>query len=186
MWINISISCLGSERGSASSSPWVSLCGEMAGVGRWWKGTTTVSEALMVWEEWSRLRWHFYSIGEWKSDDPGRVVGGGGLDSMLQFWLKRGDNVIKHCQKMKQMQRAHLGSMERKCHTMLWRGDVGRRRGDTGEGKRRRRRLLGWRKSYWAKKWRKSMWSIQLLQMDSKNLKEWWVNLFFKTYKSEI
>jgi hypothetical protein len=43
---------------------------------------------------------------------------------------------MKCCRKMKQRQRAHLDSMERKCDTARWRGDIDRRRGDTEEGKR--------------------------------------------------
>jgi hypothetical protein len=37
MWIHMPISCSESERGSVSSSPWVSLCGGTMGVGRQWK-----------------------------------------------------------------------------------------------------------------------------------------------------
>jgi hypothetical protein len=44
--------------------------------------------------------------------------------------------VIKCYREMKQRQRAHLGSMERKCDTTQRCGDVGRRRGGTGKGKR--------------------------------------------------
>jgi hypothetical protein len=43
---------------------------------------------------------------------------------------------MKCCRKMKQRQRAHLDFMGRKCDTARWRGDIGRRRGDTEEGKR--------------------------------------------------
>jgi hypothetical protein len=39
------------------------------------------------------------------------VVDGAGVDSMLQFWLERGGDGMKHCRKMKQRRRAHLGSM---------------------------------------------------------------------------
>jgi hypothetical protein len=41
------------------------------------------------------------------------------MDSMLQFWLKRGYDRTKHCQKMKQRQRqrARLASMGRKRDT---------------------------------------------------------------------
>jgi hypothetical protein len=42
------------------------------------------------------------------------VVGGGGADLMLWFQLNRGGNETKRCQKMKQRQRARLGSMEKK------------------------------------------------------------------------
>jgi hypothetical protein len=65
-----------------------------------------------------------------------RVAGGGGTDSMLQFWLERGGDG------MKQMQRARLGSMRRKCDTTQRHDNVDRRRGGTGEEKGRRRRKL--------------------------------------------
>jgi hypothetical protein len=67
-----------------------------------------------------------------------RVVGGGGADSMLQFWLEWGDDVMKRCQKMKRKQQARLDSMRRKRDTTQQRGDVDRRRDGTDEGK-------GWR-----------------------------------------
>jgi hypothetical protein len=71
---------------------------------------------------------------------PRRVAGGGGVDSMLQFWLERGGGEMKCYQKMKQRQRAHLGSMERKRDTawqhdgmtMLVRGEVAPGRGKRG------------------------------------------------------
>jgi hypothetical protein len=56
---------------------------------------------------------------------PGRVAGGGIVDSLLQFWLERGGDEMKCCQKMKKRQRALLGSMGRK-------RDMARRRGDIG------------------------------------------------------
>jgi hypothetical protein len=68
-------------------------------------------------------------------DGPRRMAGGGVVDSMFQFWLSRGGDRTKSCQKMKRRQRAHLGSMRRKRDTMRWHGDIDRRRGDTGEGK---------------------------------------------------
>jgi hypothetical protein len=43
------------------------------------------------------------------------VDGGSGEDSMLWFQFEKGGDGTNHCQKMKQRQRAHLGSM----------GDVG-------------------------------------------------------------
>jgi hypothetical protein len=64
-------------------------------------------------------------------------------DSILQFWLERRDGKMKRYRKMKWMQRARLGSMGRKRDMSRWCGDVGRRRGDIGEGKERRRRQLG-------------------------------------------
>jgi hypothetical protein len=53
---------------------------------------------------------------------------------------------------MKQMQRAHLGYMERKRDTMRQCGNVGRSRDSTEEKKWRRRRLLDLRESYWTEK----------------------------------
>jgi hypothetical protein len=64
----------------------------------------------------------------------------GDMDSMLRFWLERGDDGMKRCRKMKWRQRARLDSMGRKRETVRWQGDVSRRRGGTGEGKGRRRR----------------------------------------------
>jgi hypothetical protein len=49
MWIHMPISYSKSERGSASSSPWVLLCGGTVGVRRWWKWTMTASGAPMMW-----------------------------------------------------------------------------------------------------------------------------------------
>jgi hypothetical protein len=43
----------------------------------------------------------FYSNGGWESDDPGRVTGGDGIDSILQFRLEMGDDGMNHCRKMK-------------------------------------------------------------------------------------
>jgi hypothetical protein len=50
---------------------------------------------------WSNLRWPFYNSGGWESGCPRRVAGGGGADSMLQFWFERGDDGTKHYRKMK-------------------------------------------------------------------------------------
>jgi hypothetical protein len=36
------------------------------------------------------------------SDGLDRVVGGGGVDLMLRFWLERKCDGTKHCRKMKQ------------------------------------------------------------------------------------
>jgi hypothetical protein len=44
----------------------------------------------------------FITVEGDKSGDPCRVADGGGVDSMLQFQLKRGGNGMKRCQKMKQ------------------------------------------------------------------------------------
>jgi hypothetical protein len=35
--------------------------------------------------------------GGWESSCLGRVAGDGGVDSMLQFWLKRGGDKMKYC-----------------------------------------------------------------------------------------
>jgi hypothetical protein len=45
-------------------------------------------DAVEWWGEWPRLRYPFYSEG------------GSRADSMLQFWLERGGDGTKHCQKM--------------------------------------------------------------------------------------
>jgi hypothetical protein len=37
----------------------------------------------------------------WELGDPGRVVDGDGADLMLQFQLDVGDDMMKHCRKMK-------------------------------------------------------------------------------------
>jgi hypothetical protein len=42
------------------------------------------------------------------------VIDDGGVNSMIQFHLKRGGDGMKRCRKMKQRWRAHLGSMGRK------------------------------------------------------------------------
>jgi hypothetical protein len=51
-WIYMSISCSGSKRGLASSSPCVSLCGGTMDVRRQWKGTMTSYGASIVWCSW--------------------------------------------------------------------------------------------------------------------------------------
>jgi hypothetical protein len=66
---------------------------------------------------------------------PGRVADGGGVHSMLQFWLERGGDEMKRYWEMEQRQQAHLSSIGRKCDMARWRGDVGRRRDSTGRGK---------------------------------------------------
>jgi hypothetical protein len=76
------------------------------------------------------------------------VAGGGDTDSLLLFWLERGDDGTKCYQKMKQMQRARLSSMGRKRNTTRWNDGVGQRRGATREEKGRRRRQLSSRESY--------------------------------------
>jgi hypothetical protein len=75
------------------------------------------------------------------------------------------------------MQRACLVLYE---GSVTWCGDVDWRRGGTGGGGRKRGDdvrlgiLLG------QKKWENFTLSIQLLQMNDKNLKQRWVNLFLK------
>ncbi len=41
-------------------------------------------------------------------DDPGRVTGGGGADSILQFQLEMGGDETKYYREMKRRQQAHL------------------------------------------------------------------------------
>jgi hypothetical protein len=50
---------------------------------------------------------------------------------------------MKRYRKMKQGQRAHLGSMEKKRDTMHRHGDIDQRRGSTEKEKGRRRCQLG-------------------------------------------
>jgi hypothetical protein len=85
-----------------------------------WQGRRLNWDMVEWWGEWPRLRWPFYSSGWWKSCGPERVAGGGGADLILQFWLGRGGDGMKHCQKMKRRQRARLGSMGRR-HDMTQR-----------------------------------------------------------------
>jgi hypothetical protein len=70
------------------------------------------------------------------------VAGDSGADSMYWFRLERRGDRTKRCRKMKRRQLAHLGFMGRKRDTTQQHGDVGRRRGDTGEEKKSRRRQL--------------------------------------------
>jgi hypothetical protein len=60
-----------------------------------WLGRRQNGDAVEWWREWPRLRWPYYSSREWESGYPGRVVGGGGADLMLQFWLERGGALPK-------------------------------------------------------------------------------------------
>jgi hypothetical protein len=69
------------------------------------------------------------------------VASGGGVDSMLRFWLKRLGDKTKRCRKMKWRQQAHLGSMGMKCDTARC-YNIGRRRGDIREGKGKRQHQL--------------------------------------------
>jgi hypothetical protein len=60
-----------------------------------------------------------------------------------------------------------------KKHDMARRhGGIGRRRGNTEEGKGRRQFQLAQHESYWAKKCEKFMRPIQLLQMDGEDLEQ--------------
>jgi hypothetical protein len=84
-----------------------------------------------------------------------RVADADGVDSMLQFWLESGGDGMKHYRNMKQRQRAHLGSMERKRDTTRWCGDISQMRGGTREGKRRIQRQLDSCESYCIEKYKK-------------------------------
>jgi hypothetical protein len=66
-----------------------------------WLGWRKNGDAVEWYREWSNLRWHFYNSGGWESGCSRRVAGGGGADSMLQFWFERGDDGTKYYQKMK-------------------------------------------------------------------------------------
>jgi hypothetical protein len=59
-------------------------------------------------------------------------------NSMLQFQLERESDGMKHYQKVKQKQRARLGSIKRKHDTTQRRGNINRRSDSTGEAKGRR------------------------------------------------
>jgi hypothetical protein len=72
----------------------------------------------------------------------GRVASGSGADSMLQFQLAKGDDRMKHYPKMKQRQQVHHCSMRRKHDMVRWCDGIDWMRGDTGEGKERRRYQL--------------------------------------------
>jgi hypothetical protein len=68
-------------------------------------------EARLSDERVAKVEMTFFSNGGWESSCPGRVVGSGGADLMLRFWLKRGGDGKNRWRKMKQRQRARLGSM---------------------------------------------------------------------------
>jgi hypothetical protein len=63
------------------------------------------------------------------------VAGIDGEDSMFQFRLEMGDNRTKRCYKIKRRQRTRLDSMGMKRVMTQRCGDIGWRRGDTGERK---------------------------------------------------
>jgi hypothetical protein len=62
---------------------------------------------------------------------------------MFQFQLDRGGDVMKHCQKIKRKQRAHLSLMGMKHDMARQRDSIVWIRDDIGEGKGRRRCQLG-------------------------------------------
>jgi hypothetical protein len=66
-----------------------------------------------------------------------------GFNTLISAREGRGGVGMKCCRKIKQMQRAHLGSIERKRDTTRRCGDIGQRSGGTREGNGRRRRQLG-------------------------------------------
>jgi hypothetical protein len=100
-----------------------------------------------------------------------RAGGGGGEDSMFQFRLKRGDDGMKCYQKMKRRRQVHVDSMGRKCDTTQQRGNVDRRRDDTEEGEREETTPVELMRTMVVKR-RKPTRSIQLLNMDGKDLKQ--------------
>jgi hypothetical protein len=115
-----------------------------------WLGRKQNGDVIEWWGEWSRLRWSFYSSGGWESGGLGRVACGGGVDSMLQFWLERGateQSVARRWSRCSELVLAQCeGSVTRcGCVTMLTRGEAAPR------GKRDetslvglKRILLGW------------------------------------------
>jgi hypothetical protein len=62
----------------------------------------------------------------------GGVADGGDTNSMLWFQLERGGDMMNHCRKTKWMERAHLGSIRRKCDT-AWRRRLEERQHQRGE-----------------------------------------------------
>jgi hypothetical protein len=52
----------------------------------------------------TKVEMSFYSSGGWDLSGSRMVACGGGADSMFQFWLKRGGDRTKHCQKIKRRQ----------------------------------------------------------------------------------
>jgi hypothetical protein len=104
-------------------------------------------------------------------EDLSRAIWGGWPAAVFQFWLERGGDGMKYCQKIKQRQRARLGSIGRKCDTAQQRGDMDR---EVAPGSEREEttpvvltRILLSRKMK-----KKSTWLIQLLQMDGEYLKQ--------------
>jgi hypothetical protein len=137
------------------------------------------------WGEWPRLRWPFYSSAGWEWGCLRRVAGGGGVDSMLQFWLERGVDGTKRCQKMKWMQQTHLGSMGMK-RDMSWRcGGISRVRSHRG-GEREETTTVGLTRILLGQKMKK----IHAVNSVASN--GWWkfkatMSFFFlKIYASEI
>jgi hypothetical protein len=62
----------------------------------------------------AKVEMTFYSSAVWELGCPERVAGGGDADSMLRFWLEKGDDGTKRCQKIKWRLRARLVSMKTK------------------------------------------------------------------------
>jgi hypothetical protein len=120
-----------------------------------WLGRRQNEVTVEWWGKWPRLRWTFYNYRGWESSGLGRLVGGGGADSIFWFWLEMGGNRTKRYQKMMRRKRARIGSMGMKCDTTWLCGNVGQRRCGTKEGKGRRRHQVGWHKSFLAKKIKK-------------------------------
>jgi hypothetical protein len=106
------------ECGSGSTTRSLVSCASVLGrqcVGRFHKKILELGSAvpdrrrqnedtIEWWGEWSWLRLSFYTSGGCESDGPWRVVCCVGADSMLQFWLDRGGDMMNHCRKMKQRQ----------------------------------------------------------------------------------
>jgi hypothetical protein len=52
----------------------------------------------------TKVKMTFFMSAGWKSDGSERVVDDGGVDSMLQFLLERGDVRTNSCREMEQRQ----------------------------------------------------------------------------------
>jgi hypothetical protein len=151
-WIHMSIRCSESERGSASSSPWVLLCGRTIGVGQRWKWTIAVGGGMMAWcsareeAKWRRgwvikrvtnVEMIFFIAVEGRN----WAVWGGWLAAVV--WIQcfgfgsRGETVEQSV--AKRWSGDSKLAMGRKRDMTLRNDDIGRRRGATREGKGRRR-----------------------------------------------
>jgi hypothetical protein len=123
--------------------------------GRWssddvvhWLQRRQNGDAVEWWGEWPRLRWSFYSSGEWESGSPGRVAyhwfnasvlpqGGGWRDKTL---LKDEVEVASS---------SWLNEKEAWHGAAAWQRQLEERWYQGGKG--RRRYQLGWHEFYWAK-----------------------------------